>query len=85
MTDFHGHSKRYLLVSDFDQTLSFHDSGHVLADLLEAFRISASASPDSPTFTWCNRAGNSPTCCCTIQTFARCARSIWWKWAGASG
>jgi HAD superfamily phosphoserine phosphatase-like hydrolase len=34
MTDFHGHSKRYLLVSDFDQTLSFHDSGHVLAELL---------------------------------------------------
>ena len=34
MTDFHGPSKRYLLVSDFDQTLSFHDSGHVLAELL---------------------------------------------------
>src|SRR3954454_20111772 len=34
MTDFHGHSKRYLLVSDFDQTLSFHDSGHVLAELV---------------------------------------------------
>src|SRR3954449_5661889 len=34
MTDFHGYSKRYLLVSDFDQTLSFHDSGHVLAELL---------------------------------------------------
>jgi HAD superfamily phosphoserine phosphatase-like hydrolase len=33
MTDFHGPSKRYLLVSDFDQTLSFHDSGHVLAEL----------------------------------------------------
>lgn len=34
MTDFNGPSKRYLLVSDFDQTLSFHDSGHVLADLM---------------------------------------------------
>jgi HAD superfamily phosphoserine phosphatase-like hydrolase len=34
MTDFHAPSKRYLLVSDFDQTLSFHDSGHVLADLV---------------------------------------------------
>src|SRR5436853_539257 len=33
MTDFHGYSKRFLLVSDFDQTLSFHDSGRVLADL----------------------------------------------------
>src|ERR1700690_2014798 len=27
-------SKRYLLFSDFDQTLSFNDSGHVLSDLL---------------------------------------------------
>jgi phosphoserine phosphatase len=27
-------TKRYLVVSDFDQTLSFNDSGHVLADLL---------------------------------------------------
>src|SRR5260370_16587537 len=34
MTDFSGPSKRYLLVSDFDQTLSFHDSGHVLADMV---------------------------------------------------
>src|SRR5271169_2986043 len=34
MTDFNGPSKRYLLVSDFDQTLSFHDSGHVLADMV---------------------------------------------------
>jgi phosphoserine phosphatase len=27
-------TRHYLLASDFDQTLSFHDSGHVLADLL---------------------------------------------------
>src|SRR5579859_7517252 len=26
--------KHYLVVSDFDQTLSFNDSGHVLAELL---------------------------------------------------
>jgi phosphoserine phosphatase len=26
--------KRYLLVSDFDQTLSFHDSGHALSEML---------------------------------------------------
>lgn len=26
--------KQYLLISDFDQTLSFHDSGHILSDLL---------------------------------------------------
>ena len=27
-------SKHYLLASDFDQTLSFNDSGYVLAELL---------------------------------------------------
>src|ERR1700749_2625037 len=27
-------SRHYLLASDFDQTLSFNDSGHVLAELL---------------------------------------------------
>src|SRR3954453_4622513 len=27
-------SKRYLLASDFDQTLSFNDSGYVLAELV---------------------------------------------------
>lgn len=30
-----GASKRYLLVSDFDQTLSFHDSGQILSELLQ--------------------------------------------------
>src|SRR5919198_1219557 len=27
-------AKRYLIASDFDQTLSFHDSGHVLSELI---------------------------------------------------
>jgi HAD superfamily phosphoserine phosphatase-like hydrolase len=27
-------AKRYLLISDFDQTLSFHDSGHILSGML---------------------------------------------------
>lgn len=34
MTHSDGASKRYLLVSDFDQTLSFHDSGQILSELL---------------------------------------------------
>ena len=34
MTDLNGPPKRYLLVSDFDQTLSFHDSGDVLAEMM---------------------------------------------------
>lgn len=35
-------TKRYLLASDFDQTLSFNDSGIVLSELL-AFLNSGSA------------------------------------------
>jgi HAD superfamily phosphoserine phosphatase-like hydrolase len=34
MRDFENRSKEYLLVSDFDQTLSFNDSGIVLSELL---------------------------------------------------
>jgi len=34
MHDFENRSKEYLLVSDFDQTLSFNDSGLVLSELL---------------------------------------------------
>ena len=33
---------RYLLVSDFDQTLSFNDSGYVLCDLLMFCEMSIS-------------------------------------------
>ena len=32
-------ARHYLLASDFDQTLSFHDSGLVLSDLLGASRF----------------------------------------------
>jgi 2-hydroxy-3-keto-5-methylthiopentenyl-1-phosphate phosphatase len=34
MNDIRGNSRKYLLFSDFDQTLSFHDSGNVLSDIL---------------------------------------------------
>jgi 2-hydroxy-3-keto-5-methylthiopentenyl-1-phosphate phosphatase len=34
MSDMNGNLRNYLLFSDFDQTLSFHDSGNVLSDIL---------------------------------------------------
>jgi HAD superfamily phosphoserine phosphatase-like hydrolase len=34
MKDTRANSRRYLLFSDFDQTLSFHDSGRVLSEIL---------------------------------------------------
>lgn len=36
MADSAKHSKHFLLVSDFDQTLSFNDSGVVLSELIGA-------------------------------------------------
>lgn len=35
MTNSDGASGKYLLISDFDQTLSFHDSGLILSELLD--------------------------------------------------
>ncbi len=34
MINLSGNTKKYILFSDFDQTLSFHDSGHVLCEML---------------------------------------------------
>src|SRR5215813_9323510 len=34
MSEIREHSRNYLLFSDFDQTLSFHDSGKVLSEML---------------------------------------------------
>jgi HAD superfamily phosphoserine phosphatase-like hydrolase len=34
MKKLHAGSKKYLLFSDFDQTLSFHDSGNILSEML---------------------------------------------------
>ena len=34
MAEFQPHKKRFILASDFDQTLSFNDSGYVLSELL---------------------------------------------------
>ena len=34
MAEFQPQKKRFILASDFDQTLSFNDSGYVLSELL---------------------------------------------------
>ena len=34
MAEFQPQKKRFILASDFDQTLSFNDSGYVLGELL---------------------------------------------------
>ena len=67
--------KDYLLVSDFDQTLSFNDSdraerndGH--PDFEERIRGLADIA------TWSSRAANWLTCCCTTRSIAAYARSI---------
>jgi len=66
--------KRYLLASDFDQTLSFNDSGIVLSELLgiSGFR---EKSAGLSRIHLVQQGPSSRTCCCTIPNTARCARS----------
>ena len=64
-----------LLVSDFDQTLSFNDSGIVLSDMLGigGFEHRVAALPRSISS---NRVENYPICSCMIRSTAGCARNI---------
>ena len=52
--------KHYLFASDFDQTLSFHDSGRVLAELLGVSNFDK-RSPAWRGRTWSSRAVSSRT------------------------
>jgi hypothetical protein len=77
-------TRHHLLVSDFDQTLSFNDSGHVLSEMLgiAGFDEKVAGSPGS---TWCRRAPSWPTCCATTPSTAACGATTWSRWGGASG
>jgi len=61
--------KQYLLASDFDQTLSFNDSGIILSDLLgiSGFREKVAALAR---LNWCSRAPSSPICSSTTPSTA---------------
>ena len=52
-----GYQKHFLVASDFDQTLSFNDSGLVLSELIGASQIPSRRSRDWPRATWCSRGG----------------------------
>ena len=75
--------KRFVLASDFDQTLSFNDSGYVLGELLGIPRVRVRAQDPRawPSSTWCSKEASSPTCCCTILSFARCVVNIFTRLA----
>lgn len=47
-------NNHYLVVSDFDQTLSFHDSGQVLADIIGVEDFEMKVKGLSRT-SWCSR------------------------------
>ena len=47
--------KHYLLVSDFDQTLSFNDSGLVLSEMLGITGFTRKGSPGSRSSISCRR------------------------------
>lgn len=76
--------KHFLLASDFDQTLSFNDSGFVLSELLgvEGFQ---DRSRDSRAAIWSSRAASSRISFVTIRSFVACGASISSKPAGEYG
>ena len=53
-------TKHFLFASDFDQTLSFHDSGRVLSDLLGVTRFDEKVAGLAQS-NRCSRAGSSRT------------------------
>ena len=67
--------REYLLISDFDQTLSFNDSGIVLSELL-GIRVSENGWQDSSNIHLVQQGGELPICCSTIPNFAVCGESI---------
>ena len=68
-------TKEYLLVSDFDQTLSFNDSGIVLSELLGVpdFQERIRGLSD---IHMVSRAGNWLTCSCTTPITAASEKNI---------
>jgi hypothetical protein len=63
-------AKHYIFASDFDQTLSYNDTGYVLSELLgiptKEFERKAEGMAR---LNLVNREANSRTCCCTIRNF----------------
>jgi hypothetical protein len=81
--------KRYPFASDFDQTLTFNDSGYVLSELVgiptAEFERKAKGMANLILF---SRAPNLLTCCCTIPSFTGHAareRARWFYHCGVGG
>ncbi len=62
--------KRYLLASDFDQTLSFNDSGIVLSEMLGISGFAETLRRALAEPIWSSRAPSWRTCCCTTRSIA---------------
>ena len=75
MRNHDGASKKYLLVSDFDQTLSFHDSGSVLSEILGIADFPERIA-GLEQIHLVQQGENQPTCCCTTPSSAGCAGNI---------
>ena len=72
--DKNNNAKQYLLMSDFDQTLSFNDSGLVLSEMLGISGFEKRVLVYQ-TFTWCSKVANCRTCCYMIRSFAGSGKS----------
>ena len=71
----HAQGRDYLFVTDFDQTLSFADSGLMLAEMLgiDGFAERVAGLAETRLV---QQGANSPICCATIRTSAACAGMI---------
>ena len=67
--------KQYLLISDFDKTLSFNDSGIVLAEMLGIPNFQEKINGLS-NIHLVQQGGELATCCCTIPSTAASASTI---------
>ena len=70
--------KEYLLVSDFDQTLSFNDSGIVLSELLGVKGFTERISGLSRIHV-VQRGGELAYLVLHDPEYRRCGKSTWWK------
>ena len=67
-------TKQYLIASDFDQTLSFNDSGFILSELLGIHGFQDRVAGLSRIHL-VQPGGELAYFCCTIPSIAGCARS----------
>jgi len=71
-------AKRFLFASDFDQTLSFNDSGLVLSELIGAHHFEEKVAGLARS-NLVHQAASLPTSSDMTPTFGASVANIWWR------